>query len=81
VASLGFTSVFWSAAYADWDTGAQKGARYALDTVLSRIHPGAILLLHSVSSDNAQAMADIIDGAHSMGYTFRNLTELPQLSF
>ncbi|MCL1951712.1 MAG: polysaccharide deacetylase family protein [Oscillospiraceae bacterium] len=80
VASLGFTSVFWSAAYADWDPAAQKGAQYALDTVLSRIHPGAILLLHSVSKDNADAMADIIDGARSMGYTFRNLTELPQLS-
>jgi len=80
VASLGFTSVFWSAAYADWDVNAQKGARYALDTVLSRIHPGAILLLHSVSADNAAAMADIIDGARAMGYAFRNLTELPQLN-
>ena len=80
VASLGFTSVFWSAAYADWDVNAQKGAQYALDTVLSRVHPGAILLLHSVSSDNAAAMADIIDGARAMGYAFRNLTELPQLN-
>jgi len=79
VASLGFTSVFWSAAYADWDVNAQKGARYALDTVLARVHPGAILLLHSVSQDNAEAMADIIDGARAMGYVFRNLTELPQL--
>ena len=79
VASLGFTSVFWSAAYADWDVSAQKGAQYALDTVLSRIHPGAIILLHSVSSDNAGAMADVIDGARAMGYVFRDLTELPQL--
>jgi len=81
VASLGFTSVFWSAAYADWDVNAQKGAQYALDTVLSRIHPGAIILLHSVSKDNADAMAAIVDGARAMGYTFQNLTELPQLSF
>jgi len=80
VASLGFTSVFWSASYADWDVNAQKGAQYALDTVLARIHPGAIVLLHSVSSDNAAAMADIIDGARAMGYTFRKLTELPQLN-
>jgi len=80
VACLGFTSVFWSAAYADWDVNAQKGARYALDTVLARVHPGAILLLHSVSKDNAEAMADIIEGARAMGYTFRNLTDLPQLN-
>jgi len=80
VASLGFTSVFWSAAYADWDTSAQQGARYALDTVLSRIHPGAIILLHSVSKDNADAMADIIDGTRARGYVFRNLTALPLLN-
>ena len=79
VASLGFTSVFWSCSYADWDTNAQKGAQYAKDMVLSRIHPGAIILLHSVSSDNAQAMADIIDGARDLGYTFLDLTSLPQL--
>jgi len=79
VASLGFTSVFWSCSYADWDVNAQKGAQYARETVLSRIHPGAILLLHSVSSDNAQAMAAIIDGARAMGYVFRDLTSLPQL--
>ncbi|MCL2494397.1 MAG: polysaccharide deacetylase family protein [Oscillospiraceae bacterium] len=79
VASLGFTSVFWSCAYADWDVNAQKGARYALDTVLGRLHPGAVILLHSVSSDNAGAMAEIIDGARAMGYAFLDLTCLPQL--
>ena len=79
VASLGFTSVFWSCSYADWDVNAQKGAQHAQDTVLSRIHPGAVILLHSVSSDNAQAMAGIIDGARAMGYVFRDLTSLPQL--
>jgi len=79
VASLGFTSVFWSASYADWDVNAQKGAQYAKDMVLSRIHPGAIILLHSVSSDNAQAMAAIIDSAWELGYTFLDLTSLPQL--
>ena len=77
VASMGFTSVFWSCSYSDWDTSQQKGAQYALDTVLARIHPGAILLLHSVSSDNAGAMDQIIDRAREMGYTFRDLTKLP----
>jgi peptidoglycan-N-acetylmuramic acid deacetylase len=74
---LGFTSVFWSASYADWDVNAQKGAQHALDTVLARLHPGAVLLLHSVSSDNAAAMAQIIDSAREQGYAFRNLTTLP----
>lgn len=77
VGSLGYKSVFWSLAYADWDTSAQKGADYAFDTVTARLHPGAIILLHSVSADNAAALGDIIDYALSQGYVFKPLTALP----
>lgn len=76
VNNLGYKCVFWSLAYADWDTSAQKGAEYAKDTVMSRIHPGAVILLHSVSSDNAQALGDIIDSCIEKGYEFHSLTEL-----
>jgi len=76
-ASLGFTSVFWSAAYRDWAEAEQQGEQYAYDMVTSRIHPGCVLLLHSVSSDNAQAMGRIIDQARAEGYVFRHLTALP----
>ena len=77
VASLGFTSVFWSAAYRDWVEAEQQGAQYACDMVTSRIHPGCVLLLHSVSGDNAQAMDRIVDQARADGYVFRHLTTLP----
>lgn len=75
VDSLGYTSVFWSLAYADWDINNQKGAEYAYNTVISRIHPGAVILLHAVSSDNANALGSIIDTARSMGYEFKSLDE------
>lgn len=75
VGSLGYTSVFWSLAYADWDLNNQKGADYALTTVMSRIHPGAVILLHSVSPDNADALADIIDSARAQGYEFKSLRD------
>lgn len=74
--SLGFACVFWSAAYSDWDTAKQKGASYAFEQVTKQLHPGMILLLHSVSSDNAQAMGDIIDYARAEGYEFCSLEEL-----
>ncbi len=74
--SLGFKCVFWSLAYADWDLDNQKGALYAYETVLSRLHPGAVILLHSVSPDNANALADIIDAAVSRGYSFKSLENL-----
>lgn len=77
VQSLGYKSVFWSLAYADWDTSSQKGKDYAFRTVTERLHPGAIILLHAVSADNAQALGDIIDYARGQGYAFRSLTQLP----
>ena len=76
VESLGFTPVFWSSAYADWDTANPKGGDYAYRTVTARLHPGAVILLHAVSPDNAAAMADIIDTAREMGYTFRALSDM-----
>lgn len=74
--AMGYTCIFWSLAYADWDLSSQKGADYALETVVSRIHPGAIILLHAVSPDNANALGRIIDTARAMGYEFRSLSEL-----
>lgn len=75
VGSLGYTSVFWSLAYADWDLNNQKGADYAYQTVMSRIHSGAVILLHSVSPDNANALAEIIDSARAQGYEFKSLRD------
>lgn len=76
--SLGYTCVFWSLAYADWDLNNQKGAEYAYKKVVSRLHPGAVILLHSVSPDNANALADIIDEAREQGYKFVSLRDYPQ---
>lgn len=77
VTSLGFRSVFWSVAYADWDTSAQKGKEHAFDTVTARFHPGAVILLHAVSKDNAKALGKIIDKAHAEGYQFKTLDDYP----
>lgn len=76
VNELGYKCVFWSLAYSDWDLEDQKGALYAFETVMERIHPGAVILLHSVSPDNAEALGDIIDAARERGYEFRSLEEL-----
>lgn len=72
---MGYTCVFWSIAYNDWNLNDQKGADYAFETVVSRLHPGAVILLHSISPDNANALGRIIDAARSMGYEFRSLAD------
>ena len=77
VQSLGYKCVFWSLAYSDWDTSKQKGKDYAFQTITARLHPGAVILLHAVSADNAQALGDVVDRAREQGYEFRSLTQLP----
>lgn len=75
VSSMGYRQIFWSLAYSDWDTEDQKGADYAYDTVTARYHSGAVILLHAVSKDNADALGRMIDKATTDGYTFKSLDE------
>ncbi|MNW42115.1 Peptidoglycan-N-acetylmuramic acid deacetylase PdaA precursor [compost metagenome] len=73
---LGYTNVFWSLAYKDWDVNDQKGSSYAYQKVVAQLHPGAVILLHSVSKDNAAALGSIIDEARRQGYEFKSLNDL-----
>ena len=67
---LGYKSVFWSYAYADWDPNNQMGPEAALPKITKALHPGAIYLLHAVSPDNAAILGDFIDAARAEGYSF-----------
>lgn len=70
---LGYTTVFWSFAYKDWLRDQQKGGGYAYKNIMKGIHPGAILLLHTVSKDNADALGRVIDDLKKQGYQFQSL--------
>lgn len=67
--SLGYKSVFWSFAYADWDTANQPAQNTALAKIVSCHHSGAIYLLHAVSETNAAVLGEVIDELKAMGYT------------
>ena len=73
VTSLGYKSIFWSLAYADYDTANQVGYNEALQTVTSRFHSGAVILMHAVSQDNADILPTVIDTAREQGYIFKTL--------
>ena len=72
---VGYRSVFWSIAHADWDPENQPGVDKSFATVTSRLHPGAVILLHTTSPDNLAILADFIDYARAEGYTFKSLDE------
>lgn len=73
---LGYTSVFWSFAYQDWNADNQPSSREAYDTVTSALHSGGIYLLHAVSKANAESLGDIISFWKQSGYSIGDLEEL-----
>lgn len=75
VSELGYKTFFWSIAYVDWNVNNQKGENYCYENIMNHLHNGAIILMHTVSSDNASALSRIIDDSRSKGYTFKNLNE------
>ena len=73
---LGYHTFFWSLAYVDWYQDDQPSHDEAFDKLLGRIHPGAIVLLHSTSSTNAEILDELLGKWEEMGYTFHGLEEL-----
>ncbi|HIV35380.1 MAG TPA: polysaccharide deacetylase family protein [Candidatus Blautia intestinigallinarum] len=73
---LGYKTFFWSLAYVDWMTDQQPSKEEAFDKLLSRIHPGAVVLLHSTSSTNAQILDELLTRWEEMGYHFAPLSDL-----
>ena len=73
---LGYKTVFWSLAYVDWNKDSQPTPAEAFAKLLPRIHPGAVVLLHSTSQTNAQILDELLTKWEEMGYSFAPITEL-----
>jgi len=67
---LGYSSIFWSFAYADWDVDSQPDEEEAYRKIVDSTHPGAIILLHAVSKTNADILGRVIDEVKKQGYEF-----------
>lgn len=59
---LGYRTVFWSFAYADWDVNNQPETEWALQNALDKVHGGAIYLFSGSSSTNKEMLERFIDG-------------------
>ncbi len=73
---MGYQTFFWSLAYVDWYQDKQPTKEEAFDKLIGRIHPGAIVLLHSTSSTNATILDELLTKWEEMGYTFKPLSDL-----
>lgn len=72
---LGYSTFFWSLAYVDWYEDDQPTPQEAYDKLLPRIHPGAIVLLHSTSKTNGEILDELLSKWEEMGYQFGSLEE------
>lgn len=73
---LGYSTIFWSLAHVDWNQDSQPSHEEALDKLTSRVHPGAIVLLHNTSRTNGEILDELLTKWEEMGYTFRPLSDL-----
>jgi peptidoglycan-N-acetylmuramic acid deacetylase len=73
---LGYRTVFWSLAYVDWNNDSQPTKDQAFSKLLPRIHNGAVVLLHSTSTTNAEILDELLTKWKDMGYTFTTVETL-----
>ena len=73
---LGYSTFFWSLAYVDWIQDQQPSREEALRKLLTRVHPGAIVLLHNTSSTNGIILDELLSRWKKMGYSFHSVKEL-----
>lgn len=77
---LGYHTFFWSLAYVDWYQDKQPTREEAFKKLVGRIHPGAIVLLHSTSQTNGEILDELLTRWEEMGYTFRTLEDFAKTS-
>ena len=73
---LGYKTIFWSFAYADWDNQKQPECGRSLEKLISHVHNGEILLLHPTSETNTKILGEFLTRLESEGYRFGDLSEL-----
>lgn len=73
---LGYKTVMWSFAYADWDNGKQPQPEFALKKIKDNIHNGEVMLLHPTSKTNVTILKEVIKELKNQGFRFGSLDEL-----
>jgi peptidoglycan-N-acetylmuramic acid deacetylase len=73
---MGYKTFFWSLAYVDWYQDKQPSKEEAFKKLLGRIHPGAIVLLHSTSDTNGAILDELLTKWEEMGYHFATLDDI-----
>lgn len=75
IQDLGYRTMFWSMAYHDYDTDDQPGKDYVIRHFKENVHPGAMPLIHIISSSNCAALDTVLTDLEDKGYRFGSADE------
>jgi len=73
---LGYKTIFWSAAYKDWEDKNQPSKQEAFSKLMPRLHPGMVLLLHNTSKTNSLILDELLAKYKEAGYAFGSIEDL-----
>ncbi len=73
--SLGYQTVMWSFAYADWDEKNQPSLESAKKKIYDNLHNGEVMLLHATSKTNRDILDEVIKEIKSRGYEIKSINE------
>lgn len=76
IRDAGYTTVFWSMAYVDYDTKNQPAPGYVINHFTTYHHNGAIALMHNDSTSNVKELDAVLTMLEEQGYRFGLLDEL-----
>lgn len=75
---MGYRTTLWSCAYYDWNVENQKPYDEAISLMKKGLHPGAVYLLHTESTTNAEILGELIDYIRAQGYDILPLCDIAE---
>ena len=70
---VGLRAVLWSIAIVDWQKSPKLDVVACTNKILSRVHPGAIMLFHITNPGTPEMLRALIPALRKQGYTFGEL--------
>lgn len=78
--AMGYSTIFWSLAYYDYDTANQPGKNFVIRKFKTYYHNGMIPLIHACSKSNTEALGEVLTFLKKKGFRFGTLDEFAKNS-
>lgn len=73
---LGYTVFMWNVNYYDYVPNNDKGVDFVINNILNQTTDGSIILMHTLTKSNVDALDSVIDILREKGFVFSSLNDL-----